>query len=90
MSPVLERYSVIRRAELQLRHQAPLKSLPTELACLVCGPPLETLLTSGVHAGVAVMAAVAFAVIVGLVRGAVRLLREDRDSLAAESEGDMR
>lgn len=47
------------------------------LACIVCARPLDSLLTGGLHAGVAVMAAIAVAVIGGLARGAWRVLRDD-------------
>ena len=60
------------------------------LACLVCAQPLETLLTSGLHAGVAVMALVAAVMIAAIVRGALQLLREDRTALEAEPRGDGR
>lgn len=46
-------------------------------ACFVCARPLESLLTNGLHAGVAVMALVAVAVIGGLVRGALVVMRDD-------------
>lgn len=47
------------------------------VACIVCARPLDSLLTSGLQAGVLVMAVVAATVVALLVRGAVRLLRED-------------
>jgi hypothetical protein len=53
------------------------------VACMVCAPPLDALLTSGLHAGVLVMALVAIGVIAALGRGAMRLLREDRAALEA-------
>lgn len=56
------------------------------IACMVCARPLDALLTSGLHAGVAVMAAVAVGVMAVLVRGVIRLLREDRAALAAAAE----
>ncbi|MGE0361295.1 MAG: hypothetical protein AB7H93_07405 [Vicinamibacterales bacterium] len=52
--------------------------MPTIVACLVCGPPLDALLTGGLHAGVGVMAAVACVVLAVIGRGVARLLREDR------------
>jgi uncharacterized membrane protein len=58
------------------------------IACMVCAGPLDALLTSGLHAGVAVMAAVAVGVIAALVRGVLRLLREDRAALAAANHGE--
>jgi hypothetical protein len=56
--------------------------MTTVLACMVCVQPLDTLLTGGLHAGVVVMAAVVAGVMAALVRGVVRLLREDRAALA--------
>lgn len=53
------------------------------VACMVCARPLDALLTSGLHAGVLVMALVALGVIAVLSRGVARLLREDRAALAA-------
>ena len=53
------------------------------LACLVCAQPLDSLLTGGLHAGVAVMALVAVLVVAAIGRAALRLLREDRAALAA-------
>jgi hypothetical protein len=50
---------------------------------MVCARPFDSLLTSGLHAGVVVMALVAVAVIAALTRGALRLVRED----AASSRG---
>ena len=50
------------------------------VACFVCARPLESLLTDGLHAGVAVMALVAIVVIAALVRGAVAIVREDAAS----------
>ena len=47
------------------------------LACVVCARPLDSLLTSGLHAGVLVMAVVAVAVIGAIARGALRVLRQD-------------
>lgn len=51
------------------------------VACVVCARPLDALLTSGLQAGVAVMAVVALAVVALLVRGAMAVARAD----AAES-----
>jgi len=47
------------------------------VACMVCARPLDSLLTSGLHAGVLVMAVVTVLVIGAIARGALRLLRED-------------
>lgn len=52
------------------------------IACVVCARPLDSLLTSGLHAGVAVMAALAIVVVAALVRGALAVVRHD----AAESD----
>ena len=47
------------------------------LACVVCARPLDSLLTSGLHAGVLLLAATA-AVVIGLIgRAGWRLLREE-------------
>jgi hypothetical protein len=54
------------------------------IACMVCAQPVDALLASGLHAGVAVMAAVAIGVMAALVRGVIRLLREDRAALAED------
>ena len=55
------------------------------LACVVCARPFDSLLTSGLHAGVAVMAVVAVVVIGALVRGALAIVRQDA-ALAREAE----
>ena len=60
--------------------------MTTVVACLVCAPPLDGLLTSGLHAGVLMMALVVAGVIAAIARTAVRLLREDRDGLAAANQ----
>lgn len=52
-------------------------------ACVVCARPFDSLLTGGLHAGVAVMAVVALVVVAALVRGAVVVARVD----AAEGGG---
>ncbi|MGD9903473.1 MAG: hypothetical protein AB7U83_08375 [Vicinamibacterales bacterium] len=64
-------------------------SAPLIVACLVCGRPLDALLTSGLHAGVLVMVAVALGVVAAIGRGVVGLLREDRralDGVASSTE----
>lgn len=61
------------------------------LACMVCARPLDALLTAGLHAGVLAMALVTAGVIAVIVRGVVRLLREDGaavDGVAGVSPGD--
>ena len=47
------------------------------LACVVCARPADALLTSGLQAGVAVMAVLAVCVVAALVRGAVAIARQD-------------
>ena len=51
--------------------------LPAVVACVVCARPFDSLLTSGLQAGVLVLALVAVAVLGAIARAAVRLLRED-------------
>jgi uncharacterized membrane protein len=60
------------------------------VACLVCAPPLASLLTSGLVAGVAVLALVAVVVVSGIAWGAWRLVREDAAGLADERAGGER
>ena len=65
-------------------------SVPMVIACLVCGRPINALLTGGLHAGVAVMAVVAVAVVAMIARAVRHLLREDAAMLerpAAEGDG---
>lgn len=57
------------------------------IACVVCARPLDSLLTSGLHAGVSVLALVAIVVIGAIARGALRLLQEDADALAHTGAG---
>ena len=57
------------------------------VACVVCARPLDSLLTSGLQAGVLVLALVAVGVLGGLARGALRLLREDADDTRATAAG---
>ena len=57
------------------------------VACMVCARPFDALLTSGLHAGVVVMAVVALGVNAALARGVIGLLREDR---AAHVDGSRR
>jgi hypothetical protein len=47
------------------------------IACVVCARPLDSLLTNGLHAGVAVLALVALLVVAALVRGALAVVRAD-------------
>lgn len=54
------------------------------LACVVCARPFDSLLTSGLHAGVAVMAAVALVVVAALVRGALAVVRHDAATARAD------
>ena len=57
--------------------------MPAVMACVVCARPFDSLLTSGLQAGVLVLALVAVGVLGGLARGALRLLREDADDTGA-------
>ena len=66
---------------LRGRRRRDVPGMTSVLACLVCAQPLDSLLTGGLHAGVAVMALVAAAMIAAIVRGALRLLRADRAAL---------
>lgn len=59
------------------------------VACVVCARPFDSLLTSGLHAGVAVMALVAVIVIGALVRGALAIVRQDA-ALAREADAAIR
>lgn len=59
------------------------------VACVVCARPFDSLLTSGLHAGVAVMALVAVVVIGALVRGALAVVRHDA-ALAREADAAVR
>lgn len=59
------------------------------VACVVCARPFDSLLTSGLHAGVAVMALVAVVVIGALVRGALAVVRQDA-ALAREADAAVR
>lgn len=64
--------------------------MPTVFACLVCGRPIDALLTGGLHAGVAVMAVVAVTVVAMIARAVRRLLAEDAVMLersSAERDG---
>jgi hypothetical protein len=47
------------------------------VACAVCGRPLDSLLTSGLHAGVLVLGGVAVLVIGAIGRAGWRILREE-------------
>lgn len=47
------------------------------IACAICAPPLDALLTGGLHAGVLVLALVAGLVVALLARGGWRLMREE-------------
>lgn len=54
-----------------------LAGVPTVFACVVCARPSDSLLTSGLQAGVLVLALVALVVLGAITRGALRLVRED-------------
>lgn len=60
--------------------------MTTVVACMVCARPFDSLLTGGLHAGVFVMALVAVAVLTGIARGALRVLRDDARAQAAEEQ----
>ena len=47
------------------------------VACAVCGRPLDSLLTSGLHAGVLVLGGIAVLVIGAIGRAGWRILREE-------------
>ena len=59
------------------------------IACVVCARPFDSLLTSGLQAGVLVLALVAVAVLGAIARGAMRLLREDAAHLRSESRANV-
>lgn len=59
------------------------------VACVVCARPFDSLLTSGLHAGVALMAVVAIVVVGALVRGALAVVRHDA-ALAREADAAAR
>ena len=56
-----------------------LAGVPPVIACVVCARPFDSLLTSGLQAGVLVLALVAVVVLGAMARGALRLVREDAD-----------
>jgi len=47
------------------------------LACVVCARPADALLTSGLYAGVLVLALVVVTVVAALARGVVAVVRAD-------------
>ncbi len=55
------------------------------VACVVCARPADALLTSGLQAGVAVMALVVLGVVAAIVRGAIVIAREDVRASADEA-----
>ena len=59
--------------------------MSTVLACVVCARPADSLLTSGLQAGVLALAVVAVIVIGAIGRGAIRLLREDAAQVRSEA-----
>ena len=61
--------------------------MTTIVACLVCAPPLDGLLTSGLHAGVLAMALVVAGMLAAIAGVALRLLREDRAARTAVAPG---
>jgi hypothetical protein len=50
---------------------------PPLVACAVCARPLDSLLTSGLHAGVLVLAVVAIVVIGAIGRAGWRIVRDE-------------
>lgn len=65
-----------------------LAGVPAVIACVVCARPFDSLLTSGLQAGVLVLALVAVVVLGALARGALRLVREDADEARAAAAAD--
>ncbi len=59
------------------------------IACVVCARPADSLLTSGLQAGVLVLALVAVVVLGGMARGALRLVREDAAQMSDEARAGM-
>lgn len=53
------------------------------VACVVCARPLDSLLTSGLHAGVAVLALLAATAVAGIAWGAWRVIQDDAIADAA-------
>jgi hypothetical protein len=47
------------------------------VACVVCARPSDALLTSGLQAGVAVLALLALGMVAAIVRAAIVIARED-------------
>lgn len=47
------------------------------VACVVCARPADALLTSGLQAGVAVLALLALGMVAAIVRAAIVVARED-------------
>lgn len=47
------------------------------VACVVCARPLDSLLTSGLHAGVAVLALLAASMVAAIAWGVRRIVRDD-------------
>ena len=60
------------------------------IACVVCARPFDSLLTSGLHAGVAVLAVVAVLVVAALVRGALAVVRADAAAGEAAPDAEAR
>ncbi len=59
------------------------------IACVVCARPADSLLTSGLQAGVLVLAVVAVVVLGAMARGALRLVREDAAQMSDEARAGM-
>lgn len=57
------------------------------VACVVCARPLDSLLTSGLHAGVAVLALLAVTVVGALAWGVRRIVIDDALADAVRTSG---
>lgn len=55
------------------------------VACVVCARPVDSLLTSGLHAGVAVLALLAAAAVAAVAWGAWRIAHDDALAEAARA-----
>jgi hypothetical protein len=64
-----------------------LAGVPAMIACVVCARPFDSLLTSGLQAGVLVLALVVVVVLGAIARGAVRLVRAEADEARAAADG---
>lgn len=55
------------------------------VACVVCARPIDSLLTSGLHAGVAVLAALAVSLVAAIAWGVRRIVHDDALADAARA-----